>query len=97
MGALAILGGSCRRACVSLRMYVISYNASSRLHCCVSKSDKADQSFLSAERSSVVVTVRSPRFESGCVRQRSAIFLSKALRFDRCAAWHSASALRNTV
>ena len=50
---------------MSLRMYVISYNASSRLHCCVSKSDKADQSFLSAERSSVVVTVRSPRFESG--------------------------------
>ena len=32
-------------------LYVISYNASSKLHCCVSKSDKVGQSFLSAERS----------------------------------------------
>ena len=61
---------------MSLRTHVILHNASSRLHCCVSKSDKADQSFLSAERSSVVVTV---------------------VRFDRCAAWRSTSALRNTV
>ena len=28
---------------------------------------------------------------------KSAIFLSKALRLDRCAAWHRARALRNTV
>ena len=41
--------------------------------------------------------LRRPRLGSGCVRHRSAIFLSKALRFDRCAAWHRARALRNTV
>ena len=44
-----------------------------------------------------VFTVRRPRFGSGCVRHKSAIFLSKALRLDRCAAWHRARALRNTV
>ena len=44
---------------MSLRMYVNSCLASSRLHCCASKSDKADQSFLSADRSSDAVTVRS--------------------------------------
>ena len=37
------------------------------------------------------------RLGSGCMTHRSAIFLSKALRFDRCAAWHRARALRNTV
>ena len=31
------------------------------------------------------------------MRHRLAIFLSKALKFDRCAAWHRARALRNTV
>ena len=42
----------------------------------------AAQSLRSADKSSCVFTVRRPRLGSGCVRHRSAIFLSKALRFD---------------
>ena len=51
----------------------------------------------SADKSSWVVTVRRPDVRSGCFRQRSAIFLSKALRLLRCAALHKAKALRKMV
>ena len=61
------------------------------------RSDMAAQGLRSADRSSCLFTARRPRFGSGCVRHRSAIFLSKALRFDKRAAWHRARALRNTV
>ena len=94
---LDIFGRSCRRLCTSFLTRVSSYKASSRDHCCPRRSDMAAQSLRSADKSSWVFTVRRPRLGSGCVRHRSAIFLSKALRFDRCAAWHRARALRNTV
>ena len=94
---LDIFGRSCKRLRTSFLMCVSSYKASSTDHCCPRRSDMAAQSLRSADKSSWVFTVRRPRLGSGCVRHRSAIFLSKALRFDRCAAWHRARALRNTV
>ena len=51
----------------------------------------------SAASNSWVLTVRRPRIGSGAARHRSATFLSKAFRFDKCAAWHRAIALRNMV
>ena len=51
----------------------------------------------SADKSSCVVTVRRPDVRSGCLRQRSAIFLSKSFRLLRCAALHKAKALRKMV
>ena len=55
------------------------------------------QILRSAARSSGVVTVRRLVDLSGCLRQRSATFLSKSLRLFKWAALHKAKALRKIV